>query len=243
MRITDPQVIQDGEQDLIASVQKDIDLEAVKDLLKERLSASALSPKGGRIVVHDNDVAFRLDYEINLNGSLLFDRDGNLIDDSQSQTMISDSQADIEDAQLDEKEDEMLALDAGEDLSDDLPDYDEAAAEDLDETRTEELESEERTDDIDDTDAELEIDDLEDDVLFDQDEADDVEEEDIDELIGELTKDDDQVDNAQDLTGDEPADLGLEGKDPEFGEDGDGDDDDMSDLLQENREFWEKKKE
>nr|WP_319394214.1 hypothetical protein [uncultured Desulfobacter sp.] len=235
MRITDPQVIQDGEQDLIASVQKDLDLEAVKDLLKERLSASALSPKGGRIVVHDNDVAFRLDYEINLNGSLLFDRDGNLIDDSQRQTMISDSQADIEDAQLDEKEDEMLALDAGNDLSDDLTDYDEAASEDLEETQTEELESQELTDDTDDTDSELEIEDLEDDVLFDQNEADDVEEEDIDELIGELTKDDDQDDNAQDITGDEPADLSFGGED--------GDDDDMSDLLQENREFWEKKKE
>ena len=28
------------------------------------------------------EVAFRLDFEINLNGSLLFDRDGNYIEDS-----------------------------------------------------------------------------------------------------------------------------------------------------------------
>ena len=229
MRITDPQVIQDGEQDLIASVQKDLDLEAVKDLLKERLSASALSPKGGRIVVHDNDVAFRLDYEINLNGSLLFDRDGNLIDDDQSAASITDTQIDFEDEQANEKDD-MLALNVDENLSDDLPDYGDAEAkapeEPLTENLTEDLESEDLSDDVDDTQLGLEIDDLGDAVLFDQDESDDVEDDDIDELIGELTKDDD----AQD-----PEDEETESNEDE--------DDDMSDLLQENREFWEKKKE
>jgi len=232
MRITDPQVIQDGEQDLIASVQKDLDLDAVKDLLKERLSASALSPKGGRIVVHDNDVAFRLDYEINLNGSLLFDRDGNLIDDSQSAASIADTQADFQGEQQDE-EDDMLALNVDENLSEDLPGYDDAEADAHEEPLTEELESEELPDDAG---QGLEMDDLGDTVLFDQDDSDDVEDEDIDELIGELTKDDDDEDPADD----EPTDLDMEDEDTQSGEDGD---DDMSDLLQENREFWEKKKE
>ena len=235
MRITDPQVIQDGEQDLIASVQKDLDLEAVKDLLKERLSASALSPKGGRIVVHDNDVAFRLDYEINLNGSLLFDRDGNLIDDGESAAFITDTQTDFQDEQPD-KDDDMLALNVDENLSNDLPDYDDAEADAPEEPLTEDLESEDLPDDIDDTEPGLDIDDLGDTVLFDQDESDDVGDEDIDELIGELTKDDD----AQDPEDDEPSDLDLEDEEIESNEDGD---DDMSDLLQENREFWEKKKE
>jgi hypothetical protein len=240
MRITDPQVIQDGEQDLIASVQKDLDLEAVKDLLKERLNASALSPKGGRIVVHDNDVAFRLDYEINLNGSLLFDRDGNLIEDSQSEISIPDAQSDSQDEILGE-EDAMLASDEDEDLSSDSPDYDEAAAGEFEESQTEELETTELPDEIQDADPGLEIDDLEeDDVLFDQDESDSAEEEEIDELIGELTKDDDKNNDAEDLTGDEPTDLDLKDGGMESGENGD---DDMSDLLQENREFWEKKKE
>nr|WP_319492455.1 hypothetical protein [uncultured Desulfobacter sp.] len=242
MRITDPQVIQDGEQDLIASVQKDLDLEAVKDLLKERLSASALSPKGGRIVVHDNDVAFRLDYEINLNGSLLFDREGNLIEDGQSAASIADTQADLQDEQLGE-EDDMLALNVDENLSDDLPDYDDDddSAEDTEEALTEALESEELSDDIDETDPGLEIDDLGDAVLFDQDESDDVKDEDIDELIGELTKDDKAIDPADD----ESTDLALEDEDtePNEEEEDDDDDDDISDLLQENREFWEKKRE
>ena len=110
MKITDPQVILDGEKDLIASVQRDLDLDAVRDLLKERLTVTAISPKGGQIVVHDNNVAFRLDYEINLNGSLLFDRQGNLLDEDEAK------------AQPDEEVQQGSDLDN--DLSIDLPDYD-----------------------------------------------------------------------------------------------------------------------
>ncbi len=82
MKITDPQVIEDGEKDLINAVQEDLDLDAVKQILKDRMGASTLSSKGGQIVVHDNKIAFRLDFDINLSGSLLFDREGNYIDDS-----------------------------------------------------------------------------------------------------------------------------------------------------------------
>jgi len=82
MKITDPQVIEDGEKDLITAVQEDLDLDAVKQILKDRMGASTLSSKGGQIVVHNNKIAFRLDFDINLNGSLLFDREGNYIDDS-----------------------------------------------------------------------------------------------------------------------------------------------------------------
>jgi len=80
MKITDPQVIEDGEKDLINAVQEDLDLDAVKQILKDRMGASTLSSKGGQIVVHNNKIAFRLDFDINLSGSLLFDREGNYID-------------------------------------------------------------------------------------------------------------------------------------------------------------------
>ncbi|MCP4718620.1 MAG: hypothetical protein GY860_04105, partial [Desulfobacteraceae bacterium] len=81
MKITDPQVIEEGEKDLIEAVREDLDLDAVRQILKERMAVSALSSRGGQIVVHNNKIAFRLDFDINLSGSLLFDRDGNYIDD------------------------------------------------------------------------------------------------------------------------------------------------------------------
>lgn len=232
MRITDPQVIQDGEQDLIASVQRDLDLEAVKDLLKKRLTASELSPKGGRIVVHNNDVAFRLDYEINLNGSLLFDREGNLLEDEEGNEQEQDLQ----------NKDEAAALGLDENLSIDLPDYDDALNEASEEIPQQASESEDMPDDIQNAEAEFEIQDPGDDTEFDEDEtdsidsdeSDSIEAEDEDDLIDDLPKAD------ENLSVDKLTDLDLDNEDDKTDEDiGDGD---IDDILQENRDFWEKKK-
>jgi len=226
MRITDPQVILNGEQDLIASVQKDLDLDAVKDLLKERLTASALSPQGGRIVVHDNNVAFRLDYEINLNGSLLFDRDGNLLEDSESTAPKQDPQ----------DEDDAPESNLDDNLSINLPDYDDIADTSSGETQSAGLEPEELSDDIQDAEPGLEIEDLEDESALDPDDSDSIEAEDGDERIADLPKEDDE----ENLSVDELTDIGLDDGDRETGEDmADGD---ISDLLQESRNFWENKK-
>nr|WP_320014179.1 hypothetical protein [uncultured Desulfobacter sp.] len=229
MKITDPQVILNGEKDLIASVQNDLDLDAVKDLFKERLTASALSPKGGRIVVHDNDVAFRLDYEINLNGSLLFDRNGNLLENSESTSPKQDS--------LDE--DQAPASDLDDNLSIELPDYDDALDKDLGEAQMEVLESEDLPDDFQDTEPGLEIEDLEDESAVDQDDSDILEDDDGDEIMYDLSKEDD----TEDLSVDDLTDIDFEDGDKETKEAGQDIDDDISDILQESRNFWEKKKE
>lgn len=215
MRITDPQVIQNGEQDLIASVQRDLDLEAVKDLLKERLTASALSPKGGRIVVHDNDVAFRLDYEINLNASLLFDRKGNLLEDGLNSAPKQD---------LQDEDTPVSEIDA--DSAVDFPDYDDAQDPPPAETPSKGMESEDLSDKIQDAELGFEIEDTVEDSKFDQDDSDDIETIDENEEV--------------DLTVEELTALGLEDGDKESGND--MDEKDINDLLQESRDFWENKK-
>lgn len=229
MRITDPQVILNGEKDLIASVQKDLDLDAVRDLFKERLTVRALSPKGGRIVVHDNDVAFRLDYEINLNGSLLFDRNGNLLEDSESTAPKQDPQ----------DEDEAPASDLDDNLSINFPDYDDALDKEPGEAQAEVLESENPPDDFQNAEPGLEIEDLEDESAVDQDDSDILEADDGDELIDDLSKEDD----IEDLSVGKLTDIDLEDGDKEPKEAGQDIDDDISDILQESRNFWEKKTE
>ncbi len=79
MKITDPGVIRNGEKDLIESLREDIDLDAVREIIKKKMTTAALSPKGGEIVVHNNQIAFRMDFELCLSGSLMFDRQGNHI--------------------------------------------------------------------------------------------------------------------------------------------------------------------
>jgi len=229
MKITDPQIILNGEKDLIASVQKDLDLDAVRDLFKERLTASALSPKGGRIVVHDNDVAFRLDYEINMNGSLLFDRNGNLLEDSENTSPKQDSQ----------DENQAPVSDLDDNLSIELPDYDDTLDKEPGEAQMEVLESEDLPDDFQDTDPGLEIEDLEDESAVDQNDSDILEADDADEIMDDLSKEDD----IEDLSVGELTDIDLEDGGKETKEDGQDIDDDISDILQESRNFWEKKKE
>lgn len=81
MKITDPLIIQTGEKKLIAAMQNHLDLKTVKKILSERMAETAFESKGGQIVVHDNQIAFRLDFDLQLSGSLLFDRQGNYIPD------------------------------------------------------------------------------------------------------------------------------------------------------------------
>jgi len=227
MKITDPKVILNGEKDLIASVQKDLDLDAVRDLFKERLTVRALSPKGGKIVVHNNDVAFRLDYEINLDGSLLFDRNGNLLKDCEPTAPEQDPQ---------DKEAAASGLD--DHLSINLPDYDDAP---------DEKPSEDLDDDIQDVELGLEIEDIEDEFEFDPD-APDILEADIgDDVIGDFPQAQEDDIEKEDLSAGELPDIGG----PDIGglEDGDKEtdqdmvDDDINAILQESRDFWEKKKE
>lgn len=85
MKITDPEIIKSGEKDLIDAVREDLDLEAVREILRHRMETAAMTSKGGQIVVHENQIAFRLDFDLKLSGSLLFDREGNYIPDRQDE--------------------------------------------------------------------------------------------------------------------------------------------------------------
>lgn len=83
MKITDPEIIKTGEKDLIDAVREDLDWEALKDILKEKISTAALESKDGQIIVHNNQVAFKINFDLKLSGSLMFDREGNYIPEDQ----------------------------------------------------------------------------------------------------------------------------------------------------------------
>ena len=82
MKITDPQVIEKSEKSLIAAAQKKLDPGTVKQILTDHMADISFLSKGGRIVIHDHQIAFRLDFDLQLSGSLLFDRQGNYISDA-----------------------------------------------------------------------------------------------------------------------------------------------------------------
>ncbi len=79
MKVTDPEIIRTGERDLIDAVKEDLDWDAVREIVKKKINISSVDTTGGQIVVHENQVAFRVDLELKVDLSLMFDRDGNHI--------------------------------------------------------------------------------------------------------------------------------------------------------------------
>ncbi len=88
MKITDPDVIRNGEKDLIQAVKDDLDLDIIKKIMQNKMNAESISSKGGEIVVHNNEIAFRLDLSIEISGSLMFDRQGNYIPESDEKDVL-----------------------------------------------------------------------------------------------------------------------------------------------------------
>ena len=161
MKITDPGVIKNGEKDLIDLLKEDLDLDAVREIIKKKMTSAALSPKGGEIVVHNNQIAFRMDFDLCLSGSLMFDRQGNHIPES-------DERLDSNQGLIEEDEGDLMVPESNEDITTgektdlDLPDYDLDPLDDLDElTEAPESEIEFKEDDP------LLIDDLADDDITD----------------------------------------------------------------------------
>jgi len=219
MKITDPQVIKNGENDLIASVQKNLDPETVKKIIADQIAQTALMPKGGQIVVHDNQVAFRMDFDLQMRGSILFDRQGNYITDTPHHRTASE---DPENApiSLETPDARPLQSDAGEDLSRTALDQEPLDQEALDHEALDQ-EPEEDTEPVSLEGLETDLDDS------DMDDLDDPHTEDTD--LGRDDLDDDSLEfGSLDLEEDNDQNAKM--------------DDDIDDILKESRDFWKEKK-
>ncbi len=97
MKITDSQVIRDGEKELINAVKDEIDPEKIRELIAHKLSTGNLKAKDGQIVIHNNQIAFRLDFEMQFTGSILLDREGNLLSDEVEELQTPMDQESLED--------------------------------------------------------------------------------------------------------------------------------------------------
>lgn len=79
MKITDSEIIKNGEQELIDAITADLDWGAIdKIFLKEHnLSIEEdIEYKSGDIVAVDNKIAYKLEFEVKVNLSVLLDRNG-----------------------------------------------------------------------------------------------------------------------------------------------------------------------
>lgn len=82
MKITDSEVIKNGEMELIDSITGDLDWRAIETILKEKHNLGLqdeVEYKHGDLVIHDNQIAYKLDFDVKVTLSVLFDRQGNCL--------------------------------------------------------------------------------------------------------------------------------------------------------------------
>ena len=82
MKITDSEVIKTGEQELIDAITADLDWGAIEDIFRKDHNLGIeedVEYKRGDMVVHNNRIAYQLDFEVKVTISVLLDREGNYI--------------------------------------------------------------------------------------------------------------------------------------------------------------------
>jgi len=82
MKLTDSQGIANREQELFDSIIADLDWAAIEEIFKKQHNLEIqeeVEYKNGDIVSHDSTVAYRLDFEVKVNLSILIDRQGNFL--------------------------------------------------------------------------------------------------------------------------------------------------------------------
>ena len=83
IKITDPNIIQERERELIDAISDSLDRDALADALKEKhrlQTISGLESRHGDIVAVGDMIAYRLDFDVRTVLSILFDRSGNYVE-------------------------------------------------------------------------------------------------------------------------------------------------------------------
>ena len=82
MKITNSEVIKSGEQELIDGITGDLDWGTIEQIFREEHKVGIREDvefKRGDIVAHENQVVYRLEFEVKLDLSVFLDREGNYI--------------------------------------------------------------------------------------------------------------------------------------------------------------------
>ena len=94
LKITDSEVIKSGERELLDIIIGDLDWEAIEKIVKEKHQLRIQDDvefRQGDIVVYDNTVAYKLDFDVKVTLTVLFDRDGNYLSFSTSGDFTKDA--------------------------------------------------------------------------------------------------------------------------------------------------------
>ncbi|MEX1299595.1 MAG: hypothetical protein AB1Z81_11380 [Desulfotignum sp.] len=83
MKLTDPRAIDKSGKELIDAIRMSVDWDVIRQLItKKHLDgpANRLEYRNGDLVVHDNRIAYLLDFEFQVPLSIVFNRDGDCLE-------------------------------------------------------------------------------------------------------------------------------------------------------------------
>ncbi len=83
MKITDTENIKNGEGDFIDGLVGELDWSIIEKLLREKYNLELhddVEYKNGDIVIHDNKVSYKINFDVRVTLSLLFGRDGECLE-------------------------------------------------------------------------------------------------------------------------------------------------------------------
>ncbi len=83
MKLTNPETIQENEKDFIDTINAELDWEAIEKMLLEKHKFTLqeeIEYKEGDLVVHNNQIAYKFDFEIKVPLSVVFNREGECLD-------------------------------------------------------------------------------------------------------------------------------------------------------------------
>ena len=103
MKITDENLIKNGEKELIDRIYDVVDWDSIKNIFKEKYRIKIQDDRKcrqGDIVVHNNGIAYNLEFDVKATISVLFDRSGNYL----ALTTATHSEEDLSQADLTQPE-------------------------------------------------------------------------------------------------------------------------------------------
>lgn len=82
MKLTEKDLILENESELMESLSAELDWDVVEKILREKFSIELhddVAFSGGDMVIHDEELAYKLNFDVRITLSLIFDRTGNFL--------------------------------------------------------------------------------------------------------------------------------------------------------------------
>ncbi len=83
MKLTNPETISESEKEFIDTINAELDWEAIEKMLLEKHGFTLqeeIDYKEGDLIVHNNEIAYRFDFEIKVPLSVIFNREGECLE-------------------------------------------------------------------------------------------------------------------------------------------------------------------